>query len=224
MNESKRENADPMDVSTRKRVSTSNRHLSNTKYRKKNSKQPFILLIVIVAVFIIFFIQRSKQPDNTVKKTNTEAQKLLAKDITIDYPATPTAVVKMYSRISKCLYNNNWENDEVNGLIEMIRLLYSEELLKNNPDDKYMASFKADIADYKDKKRTIMTYQIEGNSQIKTWDKEGIEYASLNTQYSMAEQKEHYKVFQEFLLKKDANSQWKIVGWKSIPEIDIIGN
>lgn len=188
---------------------------------KNGNPRQFIIFILLIGVIfsLYFYLNNNKQEDTVVAKT--EAGKLLAKDLTTEYPATPTAVVKLYNRITKCLYNDKMENDDVNELIVMVRKLYSNELLENNPEEKYNAIFKADIADYKDKKKAIMTYRVDGNTQVDTWEKDGAEYASLNTIYSVAENKDHYKIYQNFLLKKE-DKQWKIIGWKNIPETKIV--
>lgn len=188
---------------------------------KNVNPKNFMVFIVLTGVIVglYFYLNGNKQVDNM--KGRTEAEKLLLKDLDGDYPATPTGVVKLYNRISKCLYNDPWNNDEVNGLIDMMRELFSVELLENNPAEKYNTSFKADIADYHEKRKTIMTYKVDGSNQVKTQEENGAEYATLNSVYSVAENKDHYKIYQRFILKKEGN-QWKILGWKSIPDTEVI--
>lgn len=187
--------------------------------RNKNPKNVIVFIVLIGIIFSLYFYLNNNKQEDAVK-TKTEAEKLLEKDLTNDYPATPTSVVKLSNRISKCLYNDKLNNEQVNELIVMIRKLYSKELLENNPEEKYNKTFKSDIADYQDKKKSIMTYRVDGNNQVDNWEKDGVEYASLNTVYSVAEKKDHYKIYQNFILNKE-NSQWKIVGWTGIPETEI---
>lgn len=185
----------------------------------RNLKNFIVFIVLMGIIFSLYFYLNNNRQEETAQ-VKTEAEKLLAKDLETEYPASPTAVVKLYSRISKCLYNDKWDNDEVNELIIMIRGLYSTELLENNPTEKHNQSFKSDIAEYQDKKKTIMTYRVDGNRKVETWEKDSVEYASLNSVYSIAENKDHYKVYQNFVLKKEGK-QWKILGWTNIPEIDI---
>lgn len=186
----------------------------------KNIKpKKFIVFIILIGIiFSLYFYMNNNKPDKV--KANTEAEKLLTMDLETEYPATPTGVVKLYSRILKCLYNDKWDNDEVNELIDMMRKLFAAELLEKNPKEKHNTNFKSEIADYKENKRTIMTYKIDGGNQVKTQKKEGVAYATLNSVYSIAESKDHYKIYQNFMLRKEGK-QWKILGWKSIPEIEI---
>ena len=186
----------------------------------KNIKpKNFIVFIILIGIiFSLYFYMNNNKSDKV--KANTEAEKLLAMDLETKYPATPTGVVKLYSRISKCLYNDKWDNDEVNALIDMMRKLFATELLEENPKGKHNKNFKSEIADYKENKRTIMTYKIDGSNQVKKQKKDGVAYATLNSVYSTAESKDYYKIYQNFMLKKEGK-QWKILGWKSIPEIEI---
>lgn len=186
----------------------------------KNIKpKNFIVFIILIGIiFSLYFYMNNNKSDKV--KANTEAEKLLAMDLETKYPATPTGVVKLYSRISKCLYNDKWDNDEVNALIDMMRKLFATELLEENPKGKHNKNFKSEIADYKENKRTIMTYKIDGSNQVKKQKKDGVAYATLNSVYSIAESKDYYKIYQNFMLKKEGK-QWKILGWKSIPEIEI---
>ncbi|ROR21896.1 hypothetical protein EDD66_1195 [Mobilisporobacter senegalensis] len=185
----------------------------------RNSKNFVVFIVLMGIIFSLYFYLNNNKQEETAQ-VKTEAEKLLAKDLEAEYPASPTTVVKLYNRISKCLYNGKWDNDEVNQLIDMIRKLYSSELLVNNPEEKHNQSFKSDIAEYQDKKRKISDYRVDGNGQMVTWEKEGIEYASLNAIYYIAENKNHDEIYQNFVLKKEGK-QWKILGWTNIPEIDI---
>lgn len=187
--------------------------------RNKNPKNIIVFIVLIGIIFSLYFYLNNNKQEDAVK-TKTEVEKLLAKDLSSEYPATPTSVVKLSSRISKCLYNDKLNNEQVNELIVMIRKLYSKELLDNNPEEKYNKTFKSDIADYQDKKRKISDYRVDGNSQVNNWEKDGREYASLNVKYYVAEKKKHDDIYQNFILIKE-NSQWKILGWKSIPETEI---
>ena len=64
---------------------------------------------VICAVVIGIFLALNQREDDSAfaKDTakNTEAQNILSKDIDRNYPATVREVVRLFSRVSKCYYN-----------------------------------------------------------------------------------------------------------------------
>lgn len=187
----------------------------------KNPKQVLIFMILMSIILITFFSMRRNQEDGVVKLPNTEASRLLVRDLEVDYPATPTSVVKLYSRIIKTLYNDKWKNEEVDGMIHMLRMLYSEELLSQNEEEKYNKLFKSDIAEYKDKQKEIINYRVDGKSQVVTWEEDEKEYASLNVMYSMREKKRSFKIYENFILTKEEQG-WKILGWTIVPKVEIV--
>lgn len=196
------------------------KNLKNLKFSKK-PKQMLIFTVMMIIILVAYFYLRDNKDSESMKLPNTEASRLLVKDVEIDYPATPTSVVKLYSRIIKTLYNDKWKNEEVDGLIQMLRLLYSEELLSKNEQEKYNTTIKSDIAEYNDKQKEIINYRVDGKSQVVTWKKDGVDYASLNVMYSMREKKDSFKIYENFILIKEKD-KWKIVGWTSVPEVDIV--
>ncbi len=196
------------------------KNLKNLKF-SKNPKQMLIFTVMMIIILVAYFYLRDNKDSESMKLPNTEASRLLVKDVEIDYPATPTSVVKLYSRIIKTLYNDKWKNEEVDGLIQMLRLLYSEELLSKNEQEKYNTTIKSDIAEYNDKQKEIINYRVDGKSQVVTWKKDGVDYASLNVMYSMREKKDSFKIYENFILIKEKD-KWKIVGWTSVPEVDIV--
>ena len=56
----------------------------------------------------------------------TEVGKLLAKDLDLEYPGTPTEVVKLFWRINKCLYNTNMKEKDQKALFQQLRRLYDD--------------------------------------------------------------------------------------------------
>ena len=66
-------------------------------------------LCVIGAVVLGLFIALNQREDDSVfsknEAKNTEAQNILSKDIDRNYPATVREVVRLFSRVSKCYYN-----------------------------------------------------------------------------------------------------------------------
>lgn len=175
-------------------------------------------MIVLAVVIIYSFIQVSNKQNKENFEDNaekTEAEKLLEKDILDSYPATPREVIKLYSRFLKCFYNDDMEEEQLEGLAAQIRLLFDDELLEENPRETYLLALQAEIAEYKLNKRTLLSYQIEKASSAIEWSDGESEYTRLIAYYSMKESLV-YKVHEEFVLRKDAAGRWKILGWRLI--------
>ena len=72
--------------------------------------------------------------------TNEEVCSILDKDFENNYPGTPREVVKLYSRITTCIYNQAGEEDR-RKLVEKMRQLFDEELLDSQIKEKVLESF-----------------------------------------------------------------------------------
>lgn len=193
------------------------------KKQKVNGKMALLGVILLCVILGGYFYLRNKDQQGEGNVKLTEGEQLLALDLENNYPETPTAVMKIYSRLNKYLYNNTSKsNEEVNQLIEVLRGLYSEEFLAINPLDTNLKDFKAEIAEYKKQQQKIMTYQIQSNKLIETWkDDDGKECAGITVVFNISKKKDRIKLYQRFVLIKDKDGRWKIHGWKVSPEVDM---
>ncbi len=188
---------------------------------KKSTKSMVttITIMAILAGFIIWYFfnltNNIKEPKEEINKT--EAQKLIDKDIAGTYPQTPKEVLKLYGRITQCLYNDEMSEDEFVALGDQLRELYDEELLDENPKDSYMANLAADVNSYRIAQTVIASYDVQSASGTDTQIIEGREYATLRLTI-LIRQDGKYKQFgksqEQFLLRRDENKKWKILHWK----------
>jgi hypothetical protein len=151
----------------------------------------------------------------------TELEILLEKDIPGSYPSSPREVLKLYSRITKVLYSEKLNDEQIGKLSEQICGLYDDELIANKPKENYLLDLKVEITDYRENNRTIMQYVIEDSDSVVYWDKKDQKYASLVASYTMKENNKYTKTFEEFILRKDKEGKWKILGWKLSDKTEI---
>ena len=182
-----------------------------------------ILLAIAVGIIVAYFIlsSRKNEANYEAEKEVTEVTRLLDKNLDTAYPATPREVVKLYSRIMKCLYDHPIEAKQLAALTDQLRLLFDEELLGANPREQHIELLQAEIAEYAAAKRTVMSYQVESANNVVLWEYEQNEYARLVASYTEKEELSYLKVFEEFVLRKNDKGRWKIVGWKLTDKIDI---
>ena len=195
-----------------------NRLLKGGKDMAASQKKTVITVIVmaVIAAAVIFGYYRMTQNMSGEEEAavDTEAGKLLQKDMENNYPGTPREVLKLYGRITKCMYNDELNQKQIEGLLEQARKLYDDELLANNTWDSQLEALVNDIADYKNNDRVVMSYTAQKSSQVKTYEKDGREYALTYMLFITSEKTIPYtESYQRFLMRKDTSGKWKIVGW-----------
>lgn len=178
-----------------------------------------IIMVIFMAVIIVLFYFYSSKRLGPSGETSTEnlsdIERLLAKDLDQNYPETPREVVKLYSSMLKVLYTDITD-DQVKALALKIRGLYDEEFLNNNPEEEYLKNLYSEIATWKDANRKIVNYLlVEDKGQKKEVD--GKQYADVYVSYTFDEKGKFSEVWR-FLLRRDENDKWKILGWTYSPE------
>ena len=165
----------------------------------------------------VFLALNQRENNKSENKTNTEAQNILAKNIDRNYPATVREVVRLYSRISQCYYNQKISDEEFHQLVEFQRKLFDEELLANNPLETFTDNLAMELDVAKAEEKTMSAYNVQKQSEV--IEKDGL--ASIIACYTMAGD-QRTKTYQEFLLREDENGDWKILGWRLTDPIEIL--
>ena len=135
----------------------------------KMTKKILIVFVVVVAAALLIFAgvrvyqQKEAEEKGEDSLPKTEVGKLLAKDLDLEYPGTPTEVVKLFWRINKCIYNTNMKEKDRKALYHQLRLLYDEEFLKQkgNSEEEMYEALKKDIKTFDDAKNFISSYIVQ---------------------------------------------------------------
>lgn len=180
------------------------------------------LIIAVICIALVcggFYYVSSKSKTSVETNTElTEVQKLISKNIEDKYPATPREVVKLYNRIITCYYSQEFEDGELEKLVDQALLLFDSELLAKNPREEYLVALSNEIADYKSKEKIIAQSSVcSSNDVVFATDKED-EIAYVTTSYFIKEGKEHLKTHEQFVLRKDDEGRWKILGYYQIDD------
>ena len=182
-----------------------------------NNTVTTVIALVALAVLLIGGYWYLNQREKTKETEDlSEVQILLEKDLDNFYPSTPRAVVSLYARIMQCIYMENITETDLQGLVSMQQVLFDEQLLLINPFDAFYANALAEWNKFKESGMIFMGYQVGRSSSVETWKKDGLEYASLVASFSLRAEGEIGADYQEFLLRKNNQNQWKILGWKTI--------
>ena len=183
---------------------------------KKKSTVITVIVMLLVAAAIVagyFIISARKNKENYEGGERTELDILLEKDLDKSYPLTSREVIKFYSRILKCYYNEELTEEQLGGLLDKMRGLFDEEFLAQNPRDTHLSELEEEIGDFAARKCKITSYQVQQSGNIVTWTDEEKEYARVIASYTQQEDRKYFKVYEEFILRKDENGKWKILGW-----------
>ena len=79
-----------------------------------------------------------------------------------------------------------------------------------------MFELKLDIAEYQSLERKITSYKVDSSNNIVTWTEDGVDYARMIASYTTKEGSSYFKTQEEFILRKDENSKWKILGFREL--------
>ena len=146
-------------------------------------------------------------------------QNVLLRNLDNDYPATPKELVKYYGDITKCLYNENYSEEQLAQMADKMIALYDDELAENNPRDQYIVDLKAAVKDFSDKNYTIISYTTSSSTDVEEYTHEGRKCASLYCTYSIKTGADYVSSKQVFVLRKESGTgHWKILGFDIINE------
>ncbi len=186
--------------------------------KKKAGIGGTIVVVAVMAALIIGFylmLTRDKREGKFEADVDvTEASSLLARDLGKNYPQTAREVVKYYCRITKSLYSEELTDRQIEQLVDMLRLLYSDELLKQNPRDNMLDFVKGDIQKYKKNKRTINSYSIDDSGDIVYIRTTKPAKATVNIYFTIKEGAYFERAFEEVKLYEESENVWKILGWQ----------
>ncbi|MCR5684758.1 MAG: hypothetical protein K6G81_04955 [Lachnospiraceae bacterium] len=186
--------------------------------KKSNGIAGTIIALILMAAIIIGFylmITRDKREGKLEPNVEvSEASTLLARDLSKDYPQTPREVVKLYCRITKCLYNEELGDKQIEDMVGMLRELYSDELLAQNPADDMVGLVRGEIKHYQSSKMTINSYSIDDSGDIVYNRNIKPAQAVVNIYFTIKEEGVFNRAYEEIMLVEAEPNKWKIMGWR----------
>jgi len=182
--------------------------------KKNRTKNTIIGLTAICAAIIVIYFAVVNIPKTEEKIVMTDAAKELTQNFETNYPSTPREVLKHYGEISKCFYQEDTTEEQIGKLAKMMWQLFDEELKQNQTYDDYIAGLRAEILQYRDKGKSISSYGVSSSTDVKYSDNEYGRMATLFLTFNMRENGRINRIKEEFILRRDAEGHWKILGWQ----------
>ena len=190
--------------------------------KKKNSPVGTIIFCVLLAAVIIglyFMLTRKKEDTkNEIPVETSEADNLIKKDIDYDYPATPREVLRLYARITKCIYSDDITDEQIEKLVKQVRKLYANALLENNAEEEQIAFLKGDISEYRKENKIIYSYAIDSASNINVIKTKAGNTALIKMYFTLRAGASMDRAFEEFSMLEEDGGKWKIAGWRPAEE------
>ncbi|MCI8327642.1 MAG: hypothetical protein HFI37_07685 [Lachnospiraceae bacterium] len=184
---------------------------------KKYIKIIGISVLCIALIVGYYYYLSHKDKKNVENNTEvSEVEEVLMKDLEKDYPPTPREVIKFYNRILACLYNEEYSESQFEELAEQARGLLDTELLNHNPKEVYLTSLKAEVEEYKEKKQTLADTTVSNTNEIEYKKVDGKECAYVTASYFMKEGNSYSRTYQEYILRKGTEKDWRIVGYQLV--------
>lgn len=182
-----------------------------------------ICMVAIVVGYYYYLSHRnaSTKADDSVELS--EVQSIIEKDFEGDYPVTPRAVVKWYNRIITAYYAQDYSEDEFYAMADQARMLFDNDLLVLNPREQYLISLTAEIEDYHNRSRMIVSSSVSSTSEVRYETVNGRECAYVSSYYFIREGSSYTRTYEDFCLRKDDDGKWKILTWKLSAEDDTNG-
>ena len=176
-----------------------------------------IIIVVVIAALIggyyFYLSNKAQQKEDDVQAT--AVQEVLMKNLETNYPPTPKEVVRYYSDISKCLYNEEYTDEQFEQMVDKMLALYDDELLEQNPREQYIEDLRADVILFETNGYTIESYSTSASTDV-VFDKiDGREWAKLYCMYSIRTSKGVSSSQEVYELRKDLETgHWKIYGFQ----------
>lgn len=170
---------------------------------------------LIFGVVVISFFQKGSNENYFKKQDRVFSEKVFESLINLNednYPDTPEDLVFLYTNTYRLLYGDKIKNFDVLPIIlEKQRMLFSKQLLENNPLEEQILRVKKNLEFLSENKMKII------NTYVKdvTYDKNNgnIAYVNVIKQDNLFE-----SYYYKYYLQKYEDKKWKITGWYNTDE------
>lgn len=187
--------------------------------RFKGTKGMILLMIIVLLIVGYYYYLSHReipQKEDAPSNVMTPVQEVLARNLDTNYPQTPREVVKYFSEITKCFYNEELTEEDITALGKQIRKLYDDELVANQTEETYLEQLKSDILANHASEQTMISYTPSSSVDVESFSQDGYEWARLYCIYGI-KQGILYNSNTVFVLRKDKEKHYKIFGWQLVP-------
>ncbi len=183
--------------------------------RFRTPRGAFFLFLAICCVLLAYYMMNLKaqksKPEDYVQLT--KVQEVLSRNLETNYPQTPKEVIKYYSEITKCFYNEEYTEEELYDLAMKAMELYDHDLAANKTEEQYLQDLKSEIEAFKATGNSISSYSTSSSTDVYEFTEDGYKFARLYCTYNVRMGTVIQPIEEIFLLRMDLEGHWKIYGW-----------
>lgn len=184
---------------------------------KKNAQgiKGMIIMLVLLALILGYYAylsNRSKK-DKSEEVVISAVQEVLMRDMEKNYPPTPKEVLKYYSELTQCFYNEELTEEELKDLGMRARELYDDELVANQTEEEYLSDLEFDVASFHSKGLTVFSFSTSSSTDVEEFTMDGRKWARLYCIYNLRQGSAMLSTQEVFLMRRDEDGHWKIYGW-----------
>lgn len=179
------------------------------------------IVSIAVAVIVVFWMQSKKTENPGEPEVNvSQVMDILLRDIDKSYPPTPKEVLKYYSEITCCFYNDTLTQEELEELAKRSYELYDEELKANMPFDQYLNDLQEEVLSFQAQKIVVSGYSVSAAADVERFYEDGFEWARLYATYRLRQGTDYMYSNEIFVMRRDESGHWKIYGFDLAKEED----
>lgn len=192
----------------------------------KNGRKILVIVIVVlfVAAILGLFIFMNNKPQNGNVQDEvviSNVDNVVLRNLDINYPPTPKEVLKYYSEITMCFYEENLSEEDLVRLAQTARKLYDAELCADVTEEEYLASLREDILEFNSLGIVVSGYTVSASTDVEEFVVDGRECARLYVTYRLRQGTEYIYSNEVFIMRKDEDGHWKILGWELLEEEEV---
>ena len=180
------------------------------------------IVAIAVAVIVVFWMQSKKQETPSEPEVDvSQVMEVLLRDIDKSYPPTPKEVLKYYSEITCCFYNEALTQEQLEQLAERSYVMYDDELKDNMPFEKYKENLQQEVLSFQAQKIVVSGYSVSAAADVERFREDGFEWARLYATYRLRQGTDYMYTNEVFIMRKDDDGHWKIYGFELANEEDM---
>lgn len=183
----------------------------------KNGIIKAIVLMVLAALVVggfFFLLNRGNNDSNntTEEKVLTEVEKITTTDLSKTYPKTPATVVDLYTKIMQVMYKQTYTDEEFDKMAAVMAGIFDNDFLANQAN--WPEGLRTEVNNKKEGDYSISKYEILSQDEEKTTDS-GEQISNVMARISLRHGTKTTLYNYLFVLRKDSEGRWKIMGWTS---------
>lgn len=190
---------------------------------RRGPKSVAVLTVMVITVFALYYYLTNKVERSKPEVETTAVQDVLLRNLETDYPPTVREVVKYYNEIMSCYYSEKPTDAELEELAEKALELYDAELVNYQSEELYMQDLKAEIAGFAASETVLSHVALGSSTAVEYYTYNGRECAQIRCIYTMRQKTNLTTIKEVYILRKDDDGRWKILGWTPADDLEAAG-